>query len=474
MYNMEKATPNLNINKLLHPSLIDRGLGLYDFQQELVNSMLSCPLKYKYNGSDMGLGKTIIAYTYAYLKRPAIKNMLVICPAMLRLNWEEESIWAGGMFKTKGVVLSSNALTEILGSNSKPDLLIVSYDMLVNSRKLLGYILNRSWDMVVCDEFHYCKNLGAKRTQYTLAVIRDIPDVHLLSGTPITKSALDIFPALKEITPTIPNLDPDIYRTYTCERAFKRAHLEVEFNFHGATYSGFKNPEKLKEFMCETGGFFFRKVKSKVLKELPPKSYQLLHCNAKVPKLTKALEKEMYKLVLDYERNGKTPSMSDTGTHLATLRKELGQIKAMSHEIFVFVKENILEQGKPVVLFAYHRTVITILQDLYKDYGTVTLDGSTSPTNKQKAVVDFQGGRANVFIGQLQASGVGITLTRASDAVFYEIDWLPSTQEQAIDRVHRIGTIDPVTAYYPITKNKIDTKIINVMIKRQKDINKII
>jgi SWI/SNF-related matrix-associated actin-dependent regulator 1 of chromatin subfamily A len=128
-----------------------------------------------------------------------------------------------------------------------------------------------------------------------------------------------------------------------------------------------------------------------------------------------------------------------------------------------------LESGKKLVVFATHARVI---DRLVKEFGkiAVKIDGSVHPSKRQVAVDRFQQDeQIRLFIGNIDAAGVGITLTAADSTCFLEFGWTPGGMSQAEDRVHRIGqTSDVVNAYYMAAAATVDEQIISLLEDKQR------
>jgi len=116
------------------------------------------------------------------------------------------------------------------------------------------------------------------------------------------------------------------------------------------------------------------------------------------------------------------------------------------------------EDGRKVVVWGHHHEVLGALAEGLKDHNPVVYSGLTKPGDRQLAVSRFQNDTAvKVFIGSIQAAGVGITLTASSHVVFAESDWTPSAMSQAEDRCHRIGQQDSVLVQVPEVEGSIDS-----------------
>ena len=135
--------------------------------------------------------------------------------------------------------------------------------------------------------------------------------------------------------------------------------------------------------------------------------------------------------------------------------------------------ENFLESGEKLVVFATHKATIHALE---REYGTmaVKIDGSVPSEKRQAAVDAFQNDpEVRLFIGNIKAAGVGITLTAASNVVFLEIPWAPAELEQASDRCHRIGQKNAVNIYYLLASKTVDAAMGALLVDKKKVINDI-
>jgi SWI/SNF-related matrix-associated actin-dependent regulator 1 of chromatin subfamily A len=136
--------------------------------------------------------------------------------------------------------------------------------------------------------------------------------------------------------------------------------------------------------------------------------------------------------------------------------------------------ENFLYGNGKLVVFAVHKFVIEELMKAFPDVA-VKIDGSTSMTDRDKAVTEFQtNDKIRLFVGNIQAAGVGLTLTAASNVAFLEYGWTPGQIFQAADRVHRIGQKECVTIHYLLAANTIEEKIMNLIGKKQQILNSVL
>lgn len=471
------------MNLKISPYARKKGYNYYPFQEKIISEMLAAPSPYLFNASHMGTGKSIMTYSYAYNKN--FENVLIVCPASLRINWLRESIWAGKALRNGVAVLSNkdldfiNKLTMWKPGND-PSLLIVSYDMLVTNKRLRNYVGGRKWDYMACDEFHKCRNIETKRFKIIEALCERIPNYTFLTGTPVLKTAVEIYAALSLIIPNLENVSDEDYElctdfnefahtfTYVRKSGYRKYNAELGEWKDQLIYNGARNVPKFKALVKGDPTFYFRQLFEDAVPDLPEKTYRSFDLNLDVdvddtPEIQK---------FFDECEKGQDPN-PNKHPQVGALKKLLGDAKANSKDLQEYV-ESFLEQGRPVALYAHHKSVIATLMKVFKAWKPVKIDGSVSPTKRQIAVDKFQSGESDVFIGQLQAAAEGLTLTRSCDIFFYELDWLPAMNEQCISRLYRIGQENAVTAHYPISKHKFDIKLVKGMISRQALINKII
>jgi SWI/SNF-related matrix-associated actin-dependent regulator 1 of chromatin subfamily A len=232
----------------------------------------------------------------------------------------------------------------------------------------------------------------------------------------------------------------------------------------GFDASGYSNLEELNFRLRST--IMVRREKKEVLTQLPDKSYQIIPLDA--DKKAKEICASLNKLNLDQLKE--KPELGSVG-EIAKLRHELAMAKiddCVSH------LKDVLEDKQKLVVFAHHRAVIERLAEELKEFAPVVFDGSTSMTDKNKAVESFQNDSAcRVFIGQIQSAGVGITLTAADTVVFVESSWVPGEVEQAVDRCHRIGQKNNVLAQFLTVSGSIDEIMLQSIVKKKSVINRV-
>ena len=239
---------------------------------------------------------------------------------------------------------------------------------------------------------------------------------------------------------------------------------------------------------CLVSNCMVRRLKADVLKELPPKRRQIIvlppdgmkeALKAEI-KAVSAHEAEMEKLAVDLELS-KALDGQDAYMQIVTALSNVRDLafeeisaarRAMAIAKAPFVAEyakDLLdeEEAKKIIIFAHHHEVIDTLFDAFgKD--AVKLDGRMGIKAKQESVDRFQSDpTCKVFIGSIQAAGVGITLTAANMVLFAELDWVPGNVTQAEDRAHRLGQLDSVLVQHLVVDGSIDSRMAKFIVAKQ-------
>lgn len=420
-------------------------------------------------GDDMGLGKTIMAAGIINANG-SLKNIIVICPAILKLNWKNElqkwlvrnykiSIGYGTQLKTADFfVLGEDR--EVYGT-----ITIINYDIL---KANIDSLLKKRYDLLIADEAHYVKSGKAKRTRATSLLAAAAGEKLFLTGTPITKYPLDLWPILKMSNHPL----AAGWKYYT------NRYCNPVTNRWGTEY-GSSHETELQENL--RSGFMIRRLKKDVLKELPAKTRQVIILPADTLKVQISAEKACLQAIKDnagkikqengFEaavekmRDGRMAALAE----IARLRKETAIAKipmAIQHI------ESVLENESKVVIFAHHKEVIIKVYEHFKNQA-VLITGETENKERQTSIQAFQNNAGvRVFCATIMSCGVGVTLTAAQTAIFLELDWLPSTIEQAEDRLHRIGQAGNVLAQFLVIDGSIDAKIARSLTRKKKAIDR--
>jgi SWI/SNF-related matrix-associated actin-dependent regulator 1 of chromatin subfamily A len=389
---------------------------------------------------DMGLGKTT-STIIASLETGA-KKILIICPASLKINWQREY----ELYSKKPSFVCE-------GKNYSPDaeIIIMNYDIIKNFHdskdRKNSVILNSKFDLVIIDEAHYIQNVQAQRTKLINDLVKDVDRLWLLTGTPMTSRPINYFNLLSLVdSPVAKNWMAYVIR-YCAGYQFKVGIRKV-WNVMGAS--------NLEELRDRTSTTVLRRLKEDVL-DLPEKIITPVYLRLR-SKLYEELMGDYYNW---YDKNPEeSKNLSIQFTKLTQVRQVIADEKTQ-HTIEL--AENIIEQGKKVIIFC---NFTKSLEVIYNHFGksAVRLDGSMSKTQRQDSVDKFQTDEnVKVFIGNIKAAGVGITLTAAEAVIMNDLSFLPSDHSQSEDRAYRYGQKNNVLVYYPIFDNTIEGIIYDIL-----------
>lgn len=397
---------------------------------------------------EQGLGKTIQVVGLANLL--GLSRILVVCPASLRLNWARE-ITAWHLHS-----LSCAALLSGRDEVPAEDPVVVSYDLVTGA--FYDALVSQRWEMIVVDEAHYIKNSDAARTQMLLGLGQHTPLVNqaerrlFLTGTPVPNRPTEFFALLKTQAPGLIG-NVGFWR-------FARRYAYVVGNGPGRQIKGARNQEDLRTRL-RGSGFMVRRLKQDVLRELPPKQHKLVLFPAD-QKTRRVLKKESDFSAAEIIEHGEP-----VGSALPEIRREMGEALAPSAVAYV---RDLLEEVEKVVVFAHHVSVVERLSAGLAEYGCVEIVGKT-PGKKRQANVDaFQSDpEVRVLVGHLISAGTGWTLTASSDVVFAEASWVPGENDQAVDRTHRIGQANSVTAHFLVVEGSISAAVLSSALRKKED-----
>lgn len=423
------------------------------------------------NGDDMGLGKTIQAIGYLAL-HPELRPAVVVCPATLKLNWRNEILnWLG----ERSQVLYGK----------KPDYLkkvpiyIINYDILCHeneeekkaeaerkkdcARRNVDYRKKKltlaGWidlleevrpKAMIVDECQMLADPDTLRSRGVIRLSKTVQDCKLyLSGTPIRAYPIEFWTVLH-------NLDPV---TFSNQYAYKNRFCNPKHNGFGWVYKGITNEEELRRLIQP---LMIRRMKTEVLTDLPPKIRSV------VPLECDDVELHAYQNAADEFKEWVKDNLSKTieqQQHIEWL-KQLAYL-AKRNAAISWVRD-FLSSGQKLIVFAYHTKALDDLEHEFKDV-CVRIDGGTSVPNRQKAVEKFQGkDECRLFLGQIIAAGVGITLTASSAVAFVEFGWTPADHDQAEDRANRIGQKFCVNCYYLVAEGTVEKdNVVLLELKRQ-------
>eukprot|EP00873_Tetraselmis_striata_P035438 jgi/Tetstr1/455702/TSEL_042510.t1 len=435
---MERIPPRLRV-------------ALLPFQVEGVSRALSLEGRVLV-GDEMGLGKTLqaLALAAAYA---AEWPLLVVAPSSMRWAWVEElERWLGG-----GVVRPGDVNVVRDGKNSdigRKRVTIVTYPLCA-AKPVLAQLQARRFQVIICDESHYIKNMQAKRTQAILPLLKSARRVVLLSGTPALGRPIDLYPQLDALRPG----------SFGSIAAFGKRYCGGRRRPWGWDYNGASNLDELHERILTE--FMYRRLKSQVLAQLPPKRRQCIQVELPADK-AKESDRICASVMDSIGKLRGSQAGAQSGREPAyaahrELRQALGEWytasgRAKAEAAMQFCAE-LLEGGVKLLVFAHHLQVLDALEDAAKlmRIKYIRVDGSTPSQDRHEAFRRFQTDDSiRCAVLSVTACGTGVTLTAASDVVFAELHWTPAVLQQAEDRCHRIGQAQSVNVRYIIGKGTSD------------------
>jgi SWI/SNF-related matrix-associated actin-dependent regulator of chromatin subfamily A-like protein 1 len=387
-------------------------------------------------------------------------RVLIISPAIMRLVWARELRDWWNRDLRMHVMLSGKDVEEYAVVNATA--VICSYSLLAN-KEVLKCLGEQRFDMLILDEAHSVKNARAIRTKAIMGkagLWENAKYRLLLSGTPMLRNVTDLYVPFSKLAPrNFPSWNYFVNNYSHSRRVPWGAGVE---------YYGLKNADTLSSII--RNNFYIRYKKADVLTELPPKvysritlpdSYSVKHMSdSKARELWEEMQKCLQ--ALSEGKSFKMPSC------LAEYRNLQGVAKAPA--VVEFALE-LLEQEIPIVIFGWHTAVISVLVEKLKKYNPVVITGATSSIEREAAILNFQEGKTNLFIGNIAAAGVGITLTRSSTVLMAEIDWSPANNSQAIARCHRITQQNQVTVYTFSVENSFDEDVEKIVMRKVREFN---
>jgi len=400
---------------------------------------------------DMGLGKTTSTIIAAL--EAGAKKILIICPATLKINWKRE---------IENYSDRSTYIAEGKNFSTEHDFVIINYDIIKNfhdpKKKDDSQILRADFDLVIIDEAHYIKNAQAQRTKLINDLVKKVDRLWLLTGTPMTSRPIDYYNLLSLIdSPVAKNWMAYVIR-YCQGYQFKVGPRKV-WNVMGAS--------NLEELRDRTVGLTLRRLKEDVL-DLPDKIITPVYLRLK----SKLYEEVMGDYYNWYEKNPEeSKSLTVQFTKLTKVRQIIADEKIAQT---IELAENIIEQDKKVIIFC---NFTDSLNKICEHFGKVAvkLDGSMSKGERQLSVDQFQENqKVKVFVGNIKAAGVGLTLTAAEAVIMNDLSFLPSDHSQAEDRAYRFGQKNNVLVYYPIFENTIEGIIYDILANKKQVISTIL
>lgn len=403
---------------------------------------------------EMGLGKTLQALAFLQARKD-LRPAVVVCPASLKLNWLREcEKFLEDCPENSAVVLSGRNPEKVRAGIS-----IINYDIL---DAWVEYLKPKA---VIGDEAHYIKNSKAARSKAFKKICKKAEAILLLTGTPVLNRPIELFNLLNILAPHEFNNYIAFGKRYCAghqrEVVVRGGGRRLIWDFSGRSHLDELNLRLKSTVMI-------RRLKKDVLTDLPPKRIAVIPVEITNAESYLKAEEDFIEWLMEKVRDG----VYDGKRLSAALKAEamvkieylkqiaaLGKLKPAIEWI-----QDFLESGEKLVVFAHHREIINRLAKEFPGCAVVAGDSK----DRMAQVDRFQNDpKCRLFIGSIQAAGVGLNLTAASNVAFLEYPWRPADFDQAIDRSHRLGQRSSVTAWCLVASadgvKTIDERILSVL-----------
>jgi SNF2 family DNA or RNA helicase len=416
---------------------------------------------------DMGLGKTlqaIIAVTQSQIDYPNT-ICIVVCPTSLVYNWKEEFSKFNPTLKTLAVDGTPAQRKKLQTEIKKHDVIITSYSLL---QKDIEFYKTIPFGYAILDEAQHIKNRGTRNAKS----VKMIQAAHrlILTGTPIENS-------LEELWSLFDFLMPGLLSNYD---------RFVEKYIRNPSQPNGRNLEALRR---KVSPFILRRMKKDVLSDLPPVSEIVYHCHLS------DVQKELYQSYAESARKELSQLVKKEGfdrvqihvlatltrlkqicCHPAIFAKEKAECgDSAKYDMLMELLQTLIEGKHKTVIFSQYTRMLNIMRnDLQQMHIPFEyLDGSSK--NRLDIVKQFnEDANVPVFLVSLKAGGSGLNLVGADTVIHYDMWWNPAVENQATDRVHRIGQKNSVSAYKLITLDTIEEKILQLQDRKKGLVKKVV
>ncbi|MCE9625937.1 MAG: DEAD/DEAH box helicase [Deltaproteobacteria bacterium] len=402
---------------------------------------------------DMGLGKTIQALAYLQDRHDRQGSMpnLILAPTSVVFNWANEAQKFTPNLKV--LILTGPDRKKLFKEIAEADLVLTSYALF---RRDVEVLTQQKWRTVVLDEAQNIKNFRSK----TALLVKELQAEQrwALSGTPLENH-------LSELWSIFDFLMPGFLGSYP---HFKRKYQQPVENEQSS--------EQLERLRRRIFPFILRRLKDEVAKELPPKTEVVQYCEMT------GEQQKLYHEVLascrrqvfaEVEQKGIERSQVSILTALLRLRQVcchpelLGptfkkrDIASGKMETFQDLVTEVLSEGHRILVFSQFVEMLSLLR-LWLDKEKIAYEYLDGRTRRREDKIKRFNTDENIpiFLVSLRAGGTGLNLTGADYVIHYDPWWNPAVQDQATDRVHRLGQTKHVFSYKLITKDSVEEKIL--------------
>jgi len=405
------------------------------------------------------------------------------------------------------MIISGRSLKEKLVDILKTKWIIINYDIIDHQKDWIIELIEKGKiKNIILDEAHYIKG-KSNRAKATLEITEKADRVYCLTGTPLMNRPIELWNLLVAIKHplTLGKGSRTKFSKIFCG-GYLKTIPPTKWRPYPIRFWDESGATNLSLLRTNLKGHMIRRKKIDVL-DLPAKMIDVVEVQMDNKQMReyesiwdiylnfinadkKTIEKEFEEEALvkaetladlnEAFEDHKNSKVSIENKLMARQLIEIGKLKQFCSGIkikkIVEDTNNAIEQGEKVIIFTqYVKTLEDISKELRKSVKVSVLSGSTKQKDRQKAVDDFQNDDdVKVFVANIKAGGVGITLTKASIVMFADLDWTPEIHSQAEDRAHRIGQNRMVNVYYYVVQDTIEMDIIELLDKKKQMVNEVI
>lgn len=407
----------------------------------------------------MGCGKSLVgvAVMGAMYLDAKINRVLIVAPLSILSVWEEELERFADFPYTVTVLKGSSAKKrDALQSAEKDDglqIVIVNYE---SCWRLEDELLCFDADLIIADEGHKIKE-GRTAQSKTMHRLGDKASYKLLlTGTVITNKEIDVFSQYRF-------LDKSVFGSSFF--AFRNRYFDMTgYGSHTPVFKKWMS----EDFLNRLHSIAFRVTKAECL-DLPEivEEVRTVELEPKAMKLYRQIEKESFAELATSEVSAvnvltKLLRLSQiTGGHLTDDEGDTNAVSTAKLDALSDIIDSVMQENKKLVIMARFVPEMNDIQRLLEQKGIDYAVIRGNVKNREEQVHRFQNDdNCRVFLGQIAAAGLGLTLTAASTMVFYSLDYSMSNFEQAKARIHRVSQKNDCLYIYLVCKGTVDTKVI--------------
>ncbi len=372
---------------------------------------------------DMGLGKTLQAITF--LSQTSRKTCaFAVVPKSLLENWRNEvSKFAPNL----NVLIYHGADRKENTDFEKYDIVLSTY---ATTMLDIDFLTKKKFSAVIFDEVQTIKNYKSKMYEAAFKLKADFKMA--LSGTPFENNVLELWSVMRLLNPKI-----------FAKRAFFTRAVEEE---------------KFDRIKTAIAPFMLQRKKKDVLKDLPEKTEEILYCT--MDEETASCYAALHSKIVD--------EISGASGQSAFMASSLILESSAKFDVLRIKVQTLVEQKEKVIIFSQFTSMLEIIRSWLSEekIKTFYLDGATN--NRQELIDEFEKSEDGVFLISLKTGGVGLNLVSCHYMFIYDPWWNPASENQAADRIYRIGQKNNVFIYRLITKNTIEEKVLELKEKKQK------